>query len=108
MTSAFLEFLQAVKAEEKVDTKLRQLHFRIGERFVQCILVYTSVYICVYYLVLIYICMCVRTYVRMYVCSTYVIFNARYGVCIYSGHSLYLFANKFSMSLHVCMSSFYM
>ena len=34
MISAFLEFLQAVKAEKNIDTTLRQLHFRIGERFV--------------------------------------------------------------------------
>ena len=38
MTSAFIEFLQAVKADQDINAKLRQLHFRIGERFVYVML----------------------------------------------------------------------
>lgn len=34
MTSAFIEFLKAVKTDQDINAKLRQLHFRIGERFV--------------------------------------------------------------------------
>ena len=34
MISAFLEFLKAVKDEENISIKLRQLHSKIGERFV--------------------------------------------------------------------------
>ena len=34
MMSAFLDFLKAVKNKADINAKLRQLHFRIGERFV--------------------------------------------------------------------------
>ena len=75
MISAFLEFLQAVKAEENFNTKLRQLHFTIGERFVQYIIIViiTVIYVHTYYLVLInvqyvYVCLYVM-YVCMYVCT---------------------------------------
>jgi len=47
MTSAFIEFLQAVKDEKNVNAKLRHLHYRIGERFVQYDAV-TCIYQCYY------------------------------------------------------------
>ena len=71
MISAFLEFLQAVKDEENVNTKLRQLHFRIGERFVshQCkFSSYNSTYSslcfeCIYVRMCIYTCMSYVTHI---------------------------------------------
>ena len=54
MTSAFLEFLQAVKAKDNISTALRHLHFRIGERLVQYVHNIACIDYCYMYVISLY------------------------------------------------------